>query len=331
MKKLDLANRQGDFFLCLSLSEDVGLSLFDDFMKEWQHLNKNEVYCLQSKVEFEEEKVIKIEVTYQFVNFIFVSLNKEGYKKFINISDHIEIGSIISRIRKVVVFDSFPFMQSDTNDFITALHENLIAEVIPLSVGVVDGNRRFSSTDIGGSNQAIEEAIVKYRALLGDKEIFKINTKLSIENLKQIISRQTSSRILRHEKHLKIVNSLSHSNVVMKEMFQSDLEQIFEEINLGIKSHRYDIDELSKKIYSSVLENIDICGLINFQRKKSYKALLKLINQESVLLARNLNNHLQNKKSNTQKSFKNSDSKNITDKVYNHINNEINYWTNEKQ
>jgi len=330
MTKLDLANRQGDFFLCLSLCEDVGLSLFADFIEKWQDIKKNEIYCLQSKLEFDEKREIKIEIPYKFVNFIFASLNKEGYKKFINISDHIEMGSVISRIRKVIVFDSFPFQQSDTNDFITALKENLIDNVIPLSVGVVYGTRKFSSTDIVDPNKAIEEDIVNYKSLLGDKETFKIKAKLSSDNLKQIISRQTSSRLLRHQKHLKTVNSLGYNNKLMKEMFELDFEVIIDEIILEFKTNKYTVEEISKKIYELILENIKNYGFESIQRENSFEELKKLINEESILLARNFHNYFQNIKPKPLNKFKISASKNIADKIYNHNKNEINYWNNEK-
>ncbi|MDW5288583.1 hypothetical protein [Formosa sp. PL04] len=328
MENLKLSNTQGDFFLCISLSEDVGLSLFDSFIdEESQVINKNKVYCLKSERSIVKEGEINIHIPFKLVNFIFVSLNKEGYKSFINISDHYQINSVIHRIRKVVVYDAFPFQQSDTLDFITNLNENLIENLIPLSVGIVYGTRQFSSTDIVGLPQAMEEAVTNYESLINKNEIFKINSKLSHNNLKQIISRKGSFRLLRHLRHLKSVNSLIKNNTLMKEMFDLDFENIIIEIRLEYKTNKFHVNELSTKIYNGVFDNIELLDLISFQRKNSIENLKKLIKKDSFLLAKNFIDFFKNNKRNNLIKT----SKVLADKVYSHNKNEINYWNNEKQ
>ncbi|NRS87750.1 hypothetical protein HNQ02_000657 [Flavobacterium sp. 7E] len=330
MNDLNLAKRQGDFFLCLSLSEDLNLSVFDAFIANKRDIKKNEIYCLNSEADSIEEGTIIINSPYRLINILFVSLNREGYESFIKIEENIELKPILSRLKKVIVFDGYPFQQLNMNFFIEALNENLLKSLIPISVGIVCDFKRNQDYDESEFRSSADRAFKNYEKQMGSAGVFKIEQKLLDDNLKFLVSRQLHPHITRHHRYLQSLKDLRSKNNMMLELFKLEFELFLTSLIQGFEIGKHDKHQMSFKIANEFLGVIDQNGLKDFQRESSYSSLTNKIHSDCKKIGTELTMFMQNKTVSNYKEIILNASHMVANEIHKQIENEIIFWTNEK-
>lgn len=330
MNELNLAKRQGDFFLCLSLSEDVNLSMFDAYIQNRPDIKSNEIYCLSSDGDCKEERNVLIKSPYILINILFVSLNREGYKKFIILEENPELQPILSRIKKVVVFDGYPFQQLNIKVFLDALCGNLFKFLIPISVGIVcDYNINKDYNEIELSTES-DTAFTNYEKQFGRIGVFKIENMILDADLKLIISRQTHPHITRHYRYLQSLENLRFKNIMMLELFNLEFELFLISLIHKVEENKYDEYQISLHIASEFIGIINQNGLKEFQRESSYDSLTSKIHSHCKEIGTQFTVLTQKTRELNYKEIILSACNILANEIHKHIENEIIFWKNEK-